>query len=70
VRRILAVNRLEAGDSTGPPPRLLVTNHPERFIDAAALLFGEAPPAPEVIDLWTAGVLGATAARLPGRMAS
>jgi glutamate racemase len=70
VRRILAVNRLEAGDTAGPPPRLLVTEHPERFIDAAALLFGEAPPAPEVLDLWTAGAIDATGARLRGMMAS
>ena len=63
VRRILAVNRLESAVATAPPPRLLVTGHPERFIDAAALLFGEAPPAPEVLDLWST-------TRLGGRIAS
>lgn len=67
VRRILAVNRLEAGGGLlAPPPRLLVTGHPERFIDAAALLFGESPPVPEVTDLWGTGAAGALAAAAPG----
>ncbi len=70
VRRILAVNRLGAGDDAATPPRLLVTGHPERFIDAAALLFGEAPPAPEVLDLWGTGVTGAVATRFRGILAS
>ena len=69
MRRILAVNRLEAGATDAPPPRLLVTAEPERFTDAAALLFGEAPPPPEVLDLWGTGLLGA-GARVRGMMAS
>jgi glutamate racemase len=66
VRRILAVNRLEAEAVCPAPPRLLVTGHPERFIDAATLLFGEAPPVPEVIDLWGIAALSAVAAACGG----
>jgi glutamate racemase len=67
VRRILGVNRLEAdGTLPAPPPRLLVTGHPERFIDAAALLFGESPPVLEVTDLWRLVGAGTLAAAVPG----
>jgi glutamate racemase len=70
VRRILAVNRLEAGADGAPTPRLLVTAHPDRFIAAATLLFGEAPPAPEVLELWGVEARAAASARLRGMMAS
>ena len=71
VRRILAVNRLEAdGAAPAEPPRLLVTGHPERFIDAATRLFGEAPPVPEVIDLWGARAGSRLAAGWRGVMVS
>jgi glutamate racemase len=70
VRRILAVNRLETAAAAAEPPRLLVTSHPERFTDAATLLFGESPPSPEVIDLWGIEARGVADGGLRGMMAS
>jgi len=70
VRRILAVNRLETAAAAADPPRLLVTSQPERFTDAAALLFGEAPPSPEVVDLWGIEARGVADGGLRGMMAS
>jgi glutamate racemase len=52
VERVLRVNRLTADTDDGGAPRLLVTAAPERFSRAAALLFGEALPTPEVVHLW------------------
>jgi glutamate racemase len=52
VRRILGVNRLESGLDGAEPPRLLVTGAASRFTEAAALLFGERLPEPEVTPLW------------------
>jgi glutamate racemase len=61
VARILAVNRLGAGDGPSMLPELLVTAQPRRFSDTAALLFGEALPRPTVVALWdSATVAGAT----------
>jgi glutamate racemase len=61
VARILAVNRLGAGDGPSTLPELLVTAQPRRFSDTAALLFGEALPEPTVVALWdSATVAGAT----------
>lgn len=54
VERILAVNRLSAGDAPAPAPRLSVTADPQRFIATAQLLFGEPLPAPDVLPLWDA----------------
>ncbi len=59
VARILAVNRLEAGEGTSPTPELLVTAAPRQFSDTAELLFGDRLPEPTVVDLWAgAGILG------------
>jgi glutamate racemase len=52
VKRIVKVNRLESGVVDAGQPRLLTTAAPERFARAAALLFGEELPAPEVVPLW------------------
>ncbi len=52
VARILAVNRLEAGDGALSEPQLLVTAAPRQFSDTAALLFGDPLPPPTVVDLW------------------
>lgn len=51
VARILAVNRLESGDATAPPPRLYVTAGPSRFAQTARRLFGDGA-SPELLDLW------------------
>jgi glutamate racemase len=59
VARILAVNRLEAGEGVSPTPELLVTAAPRQFSDTAELLFGDRLPEPTVVDLWAgAGILG------------
>ncbi len=54
VKRIVKVNRLESGVAGAGQPRLLTTAAPERFARAAALLFGDELPAPEVVPLWDA----------------
>jgi glutamate racemase len=60
VARILAVNRLGAGDQVAEVPELFVTAAPQRFSDTAALLFGEALPEPTLVSLWDgAAVAGA-----------
>jgi glutamate racemase len=59
VARILAVNRLGAGDRTSTPPDLLVTAAPRRFAATAELLFGEALPEPTVVPLWDTAATGA-----------
>ena len=52
VRRILSVNRL-GNDDGGPEARVetVVTAAPQRFVDTASRLFGDALPAPRVVDV-------------------
>jgi glutamate racemase len=52
VARILAVNRLAATAAAAPAPELFVTAAPDRFSEAAELLFGDRLPAPTVVHLW------------------
>lgn len=52
VRRVLGVNRLEAADAGAPPPQLLVTAEPDRFVTAAELLYGTGLPVPVVAPIW------------------
>ena len=59
VARILAVNRLGAGERAASPPQLLVTAAPRRFTATAELLFGDALPEPTVVSLFEGVVAGA-----------
>jgi glutamate racemase len=57
VTRILRTNRLEAADTIDAgAPRVVVTGDAERFAISARLLFGEALPAAEILDLWAAAL--------------
>ncbi len=50
VERILAVNRLAAGEGSARAPRLLVTAQPEQFTKVARRLFGDEVGEPELAD--------------------
>jgi glutamate racemase len=62
VARVLERNRLQAGEGAAPQHRVLVTADPGRFTQVAGILFGEALPPIETIDLWDQASRAARAA--------
>lgn len=51
VKRIVAVNRLESDEHHVPPPELLVTAAPRRFLDTARRIFGEDLAEPALVQI-------------------